>query len=144
MVAMSEMRWRVSPWSAQALARPIAALPQDQPYEVAPGGGTVAGGSSRPTSGIEHISTSADRRRSSSTPTAAARLRSARCRRPSTSNTVRPPSRLRGSASTKGTKFSGEGYAELLDDGSIEIEFEYDSGDEAVLKAKRDKFSTAC
>ncbi|MGO9428326.1 hypothetical protein [Rhodoblastus sp.] len=44
----------------------------------------------------------------------------------------------------EGDEVSGEGYAELLDDGSIEIEFEYDSGDEAVLKAKRDKFSTAC
>ena len=39
---------------------------------------------------------------------------------------------------------SGEGNAELLEDGSIEIEFEYDNGDEAVLKAKRDSFSTAC
>jgi hypothetical protein len=38
----------------------------------------------------------------------------------------------------------GEGNAELLEDGSIEIEFEYDSGDEAVLKATRDGFSTAC
>jgi hypothetical protein len=32
---------------------------------------------------------------------------------------------------------SGEASAELLDDGSIEIEFEYDCGDEAALKAKR-------
>ena len=32
---------------------------------------------------------------------------------------------------------SGEGSAELLDDGSIEIEFAYRNGDEAVLKAKR-------
>jgi hypothetical protein len=39
---------------------------------------------------------------------------------------------------------SGEGSAELLEDGSIKIEFEYDSGDEAVLKATRDGFSTAC
>ena len=39
---------------------------------------------------------------------------------------------------------SGEGTAELLDDGSIEFEFEYDSGDEAVLKAKREPSSTAC
>jgi hypothetical protein len=39
---------------------------------------------------------------------------------------------------------SGEGNAGLLEDGSIEIEFEYDSGDEAVLKAKRHDFSTAC
>ena len=38
----------------------------------------------------------------------------------------------------------GEGSAELLDDGSIEIEFAYHNGDEAVLKAKRDASSTAC
>jgi hypothetical protein len=38
----------------------------------------------------------------------------------------------------------GEGTAELLDDGSIEIEFAYDNGDEAVLKAKRMTSSTAC
>ena len=31
---------------------------------------------------------------------------------------------------------SGDGSAELLDDGSIEIEFAYHNGDEAVLKAK--------
>ena len=39
---------------------------------------------------------------------------------------------------------SGDGSAELLDDGSIEIEFAYHDGDEAVLKAKRDTSSTAC
>lgn len=39
---------------------------------------------------------------------------------------------------------SGEGTAELLDDGSIEIEFDYHNGDEAVLKAKREPFSTTC
>jgi hypothetical protein len=33
---------------------------------------------------------------------------------------------------------SGEGNAELLDDGSLKIEFEYDNGDDAVLKDKRD------
>ena len=44
----------------------------------------------------------------------------------------------------EGDEISGEGNAELLDDGSIEIEFEYDSGDEAVLRANRDGFSTAC
>jgi hypothetical protein len=38
----------------------------------------------------------------------------------------------------------GEGTAELLDDGTIEIEFAYRNGDEAVLKAKRDPSSTAC
>lgn len=39
---------------------------------------------------------------------------------------------------------SGEGHAELLDDGSIEITFAYHNGDEAVLRAKRDTCSTAC
>ena len=39
---------------------------------------------------------------------------------------------------------SGDGSAELLDDGSIEIEFAYHNGDEAVLKAKREPFSAAC
>ena len=39
---------------------------------------------------------------------------------------------------------SGDGSAELLDDGSIEIEFAYHNGDEAVLKAKRGTSSTAC
>jgi hypothetical protein len=36
----------------------------------------------------------------------------------------------------------GDGSAELLDDGSIEIELAFRSGDEAVLKAKRDTSST--
>jgi hypothetical protein len=39
---------------------------------------------------------------------------------------------------------SGDGSAELLDDGSIEIEFAYHNGDEAVLKAKRETSSTTC
>jgi len=39
---------------------------------------------------------------------------------------------------------SGDGYAELLDDGSIEIAFAYDNGDEAILKAKPETSSTAC
>ncbi len=38
----------------------------------------------------------------------------------------------------------GEGSAELLDDGSIEIEFAYNDGDVATLKAKRETSSTAC
>ncbi len=38
----------------------------------------------------------------------------------------------------------GDGSAELLDDGAIEIEFAYHNGDEAVLKAKHDTSSTAC
>ncbi|MDR3461933.1 MAG: hypothetical protein P4L76_06440 [Beijerinckiaceae bacterium] len=44
----------------------------------------------------------------------------------------------------EGDDVSGEGSAELLDDGSIEIEFAYRDGDEAVLKAKRQPFSIAC
>jgi len=44
----------------------------------------------------------------------------------------------------EGDEVQGDGTAELLDDGTIEIEFAYDSGDEAVLKAKRDPSSTAC
>lgn len=39
---------------------------------------------------------------------------------------------------------SGDGSAELLDDGTLQIEFAYHNGDEAVLKAKRDTSSTAC
>ena len=44
----------------------------------------------------------------------------------------------------EGDQVDGEGTAELLDDGTLEIEFEYRNGDEAVLKAKRDPSSTAC
>ena len=44
----------------------------------------------------------------------------------------------------EGDEVSGEGNAELCEDGSIEIELEYDNGDDAVLKATRDVFSTAC
>jgi hypothetical protein len=32
----------------------------------------------------------------------------------------------------------------LRDDGTLEIEFKYRNGDQAVLKAKRDPSSTAC
>jgi hypothetical protein len=39
---------------------------------------------------------------------------------------------------------TGDGSAELLDDGSIEITFAYHNGDEAILKAKRHPSSTAC
>ena len=39
---------------------------------------------------------------------------------------------------------SGSGSAELLDDGSLEIEFAYHRGDEAILKAERETSSTAC
>lgn len=37
----------------------------------------------------------------------------------------------------------GDGSAELLDNGTIEIEFNFHDGDDAVLKAKRDVSSTA-
>ncbi|CUA96857.1 hypothetical protein [Pannonibacter indicus] len=39
---------------------------------------------------------------------------------------------------------SGDGHAELLDDGTIEITFAYHNGDEAILKARRKTSSTAC
>jgi hypothetical protein len=38
----------------------------------------------------------------------------------------------------------GSGSAELLDDGSLEIEFDYQRGDAAVLKAERVTSSAAC
>ena len=44
----------------------------------------------------------------------------------------------------EGDEVEGEGTAELLDDGTIEIEFAYHNADEAVLKAKRVTSSTAC
>lgn len=39
---------------------------------------------------------------------------------------------------------SGSGSAELLENGSLEIEFAYHLGDEAVLTAKRATSSAAC
>ncbi|WP_158877431.1 hypothetical protein [Antarcticirhabdus aurantiaca] len=39
---------------------------------------------------------------------------------------------------------SGDGFAELLDDGSVEITFAYAHGDEATLKAVRATSSTPC
>ena len=51
---------------------------------------------------------------------------------------------FRWAGSDEGDQVEGEGTAELLDDGTIEIEFAYHNGDEAVLKAKRDTSSTAC
>src|SRR4029077_10816056 len=44
----------------------------------------------------------------------------------------------------EGDEVEGEGTAELLADGTLEIAFEYRNGDEAVLKAKRVTYSTAC
>jgi len=40
-------------------------------------------------------------------------------------------------------RVQGEGTAKFLDDSTIEIEFAFDNGDEAILKAKRDPSSTA-
>ncbi|BBK40990.1 hypothetical protein STVA_10100 [Allostella vacuolata] len=39
---------------------------------------------------------------------------------------------------------TGDGVAELLDDGIIEIELSYPNGHEAILKATREPSSTAC
>jgi len=39
---------------------------------------------------------------------------------------------------------TGDGAAKLLDDGSLEIEFSYHNGDEAILTAVREASSTAC
>lgn len=39
---------------------------------------------------------------------------------------------------------TGSGSAELLDDGTLDIEFAYHLGDEAVLKAERATSSAAC
>ena len=39
---------------------------------------------------------------------------------------------------------NGSGSAELLDDGTLEVEFAYHLGDQAVLKAQRETSSTAC
>lgn len=41
-------------------------------------------------------------------------------------------------------EITGSGSAELLEDGTLEIEFAYHLGDEAVLKAKQAASSTAC
>lgn len=39
---------------------------------------------------------------------------------------------------------NGSGSAELLDDATLEVEFAYHLGDEAILKAQRDTSSTTC
>jgi hypothetical protein len=38
----------------------------------------------------------------------------------------------------------GSGSAQLLEDGALEIEFDYHHGDEAILKAERANSSAAC
>lgn len=42
------------------------------------------------------------------------------------------------------TEVSGAGSAELQDDGSLQIEFDYHLGHEAVFRAVRDPSSTPC
>jgi hypothetical protein len=59
-------------------------------------------------------------------------------------NTAAYRSVLTSNGSDEGDQVLGDGSADLLDDGSIEIEFAYRNGDEAVLKAKCDTPSTAC
>ena len=44
--------------------------------------------------------------------------------------------------SDEGDEIRGDGSAELMDDGSIEIEFNFHKGDEAVLKATRAETSS--
>ena len=51
---------------------------------------------------------------------------------------------FRWAGSDEGDQVEGEGTAELLEDGAIEIEFAYYNGDEAILKAKCVTSSTAC
>jgi HTH-like domain len=57
---------------------------------------------------------------------------------------LRPADRRLAGQPDEGDRVEGEGTAELLDDGTIEIELAYDNNDEVVLKAKRDPSSTAC
>ena len=45
---------------------------------------------------------------------------------------------FRWSGSDEGDEVSGEGSAELQDDGTVEIELSFDAGDDAVLKARRE------
>jgi hypothetical protein len=57
---------------------------------------------------------------------------------------ARDPIGFRWQGSDQGDQVEGEGTAELLEDDTIEIEFAYHNGDEAILKAKRTTSSTAC
>jgi hypothetical protein len=45
---------------------------------------------------------------------------------------------FRWTGSDEGDEISGEGSAELQDDGTVEIELSFDAGDDATLKARRD------
>ena len=67
---------------------------------------------------------------------------SALCRRPSTSATAPQWSSSHGPASTKMDKVTGDGHAELLDDGAIEITFAYHNGDEAIQGQAGYSFNT--
>jgi hypothetical protein len=46
--------------------------------------------------------------------------------------------------SDEDNEISGSGSAELLDDGTLEVEISFHHGDDATLKAERDRSSTAC
>ena len=52
--------------------------------------------------------------------------------------------RVRATCDRLDDEVSGSGSAELQDNGSPQIEFEYHLGHEAVLKAVREPSSTAC
>jgi hypothetical protein len=82
------------------------------------------------------------RRRSRSQTTVTAKSPSPPCRPPQ--HRIQPDlDRLHLGGFDEMDDVRGDGSAELLDDGSIEIEFAYHNGGEAVLKAKRDTSSTA-
>ena len=51
---------------------------------------------------------------------------------------------FRWAGSDEGDQVEGEGTADLLDDGTIQIDFAYHNGDEAVLKTNRRTSPTAC
>ena len=44
----------------------------------------------------------------------------------------------------EGDEVNGSGSAELLDDGTLEIEISFHLGDDATLRAERDPSSTSC
>ena len=46
--------------------------------------------------------------------------------------------------SDEGDEVSGSGSAELLEDGTLEVEIAFHLGDEAILSAKREGSSTPC
>ena len=49
-----------------------------------------------------------------------------------------------GEGSDEDSEISGSGSAELLDDGTLEIELSFHLGDDGTLRAERDPSSTAC